>query len=126
MLGPQHLLPGDFVDVIDKGPSEDAPDFDWWAKQNDGQPVRHRWHAVDAKHAIATEPERYELVEYPVAVDPHAPGYSAVTPGMAVRGFNAPLREQPAVEPEPEPEPEPEFNPPLRLKRKRRDSDDGK
>ena len=53
-IPPHKLLPQDMVDVIDLGPDDDR--F--------AEPVTHRMHAVDAKHAMATDPERY-LLEMP-------------------------------------------------------------
>lgn len=82
MFGPQHLLPGDLVDVLDRGP----PDEPF------ASAVQYRWHASDAAHAISVEPDRYKAVEHAVAVTPHAPGYSAVTREMIGKGFNEPLQ----------------------------------
>lgn len=101
MLGPEHLRPGDLVDVLDRGP----PDALF------ASPVQYRWHATDAKHAISVEPERYSLVAHQVAATPHQPGYSAVTREMIINGFDQPLR---AAEPQPEPpleqdQPEPDI-----------------
>ena len=77
------------------------------------RPVKHRWHAIDAKHAVTVEPERYKFVEYGVSAEPHQPGYHAVTSEMIVGGFSAPMREKAAPPPVPKQaaEPEPETAP---------------
>jgi len=49
---PQHrLLPQDLVDIYDHGPPE--------ARHK--QPVAHRMHASDARHALDVDPQRWKL-----------------------------------------------------------------
>ena len=49
MIPHGHLLPQDMVDVLDHGPKDNRHPH----------PVPHRMHAVDAKHAVAADPERW-------------------------------------------------------------------
>lgn len=50
-IPPHKLLPQDLVDLFDLGPKDDRHP----------EPVSLRMHAVDAKHAMDVEPERYVL-----------------------------------------------------------------
>lgn len=50
-IPPEKLLPQDMVDIFDHGPADEPHET----------PVLHRMHAVDAKHAMSVEPERWAL-----------------------------------------------------------------
>jgi hypothetical protein len=125
-----------YMNVRDKGPRDPvAPDdpedkdavaahkaalkeqADWREAHPDEPPV-YRWAAVDAQHAVAADPERYEIV-------PDAPGRPAhlPPPSMTERMFAAEARldrleakvfpeehtePEPELEPKPKPEPEPQ------------------
>jgi len=58
-IPPHKLMAQDLVDIFDLGPEDDRHP----------EPVVLRMHAVDAKHAMAVEPERYMLeLEAPRAI----------------------------------------------------------
>jgi hypothetical protein len=50
------------ITLLDKGPTDTAaPDYEAWHKEHDA-PVEVRMHSIDAQHALAADPERYEEV----------------------------------------------------------------
>lgn len=64
MIPGRLLKPGDFVDLLDKGPVDEP--F--------AEPQRLTMHSTDAKHALAVEPDRYVLADDEVSEDePPAP-----------------------------------------------------
>ena len=53
--------------VIDKGPPSGSPDHEveaWKKESPDGKPIQREMPAVDAIHACASDPKRYELVHH--------------------------------------------------------------
>lgn len=58
-IPPERLLPQDLIDIFDHGPVDEPHDA----------PVKHRMHAVDAKHAMQVEPSRWKLHSVDLAED---------------------------------------------------------
>lgn len=112
--------------VLDKGPREPvAPenpddeeavaahkaavkDYEAWHKRHADKPPVHVWPAVDARHAVAADPERYEIQPDPPGRPSFMPPPSDAERLSAVEARLARLEAE--VFPDKEPQPEPVSN----------------
>jgi hypothetical protein len=111
--------------VLDKGPREpvapDNPDdeeataaykaavrdYEAWHKRHPDEPPVHVWPAVDARHAVAADPERYEIQPDPPGRPTFLPPPSMAERISSVEARLARLEAEVFPEEQPEPEPEP-------------------